>query len=114
MKTFRTAALIAGLSLLMAAGSIATPRPGDVMTGAKAKTPASQPATASQPAAPKVDINSAPKPELVKLPGIGDAIADKIIGGRPWTRVDQLVTKKVLTRAVYTKIKNLITAVQPK
>ena len=96
MKTFRTAALIAGLSLLMAAGSFAAPRPGQIMTGAKAKSPASQPATATTPAAPKVDINSAAKPDLIKLPDIGDAIADKIIGGRPWTLVDQLVTKKVL------------------
>lgn len=115
MKTIRVMALSAAFALLLSAAvSTASPRPG-VMTGGKAgKSPASQPATATQPAAPKVDINSAAKPDLVKLPGIGDAIADKIIAGRPWKKIDQLVSKKVLTASVYAKIKGLITAVQPK
>lgn len=114
MKTIRVMALSAAFALLLSAAvSTAAPRP-EVMTGGKAgKSPASQPATAT-PAAPKVDINSAAKPDLVKLPGIGEAIADKIIAGRPWKKIDQLVSKKVLTASVYAKIKGLITAVQPK
>ena len=62
---------------------------------------------------PLVDLNSAPKPELVKLPGVGDAIADKIIAGRPWKSKYDLVVKKVVARSTYDKFAKLIIARQP-
>ncbi len=71
---------------------------------------------ASQKPAPKVtapallDINSATKQELLKLPGIGDAYSDKIIKGRPYARKDELVSKSIIPQATYDKIKDLIIA----
>ncbi len=59
-----------------------------------------------------LDLNSASKTELVKLPGVGEAIADKIIAGRPWKSKYDLVVKKVVTRSTYDKFAKLVIARQ--
>jgi DNA uptake protein ComE-like DNA-binding protein len=57
-----------------------------------------------------VDINTASKEELKKLPGIGDAYADKIIKGRPFANKGQL--SKILPAGAYDKIADKIIAKQ--
>ncbi len=59
-----------------------------------------------------VDINSASKDELDKLPGIGDAYAKKIIDNRPYKRKDELVQKNVIPKATYDKIADKVIAKQ--
>ncbi len=59
-----------------------------------------------------LDINSASKQELMKLPGIGDAYSQKIIDGRPYRAKNQLVQKNIIPQATYDKISGQIIAKQ--
>ena len=61
-----------------------------------------------------IDINSATKAELKAIPGIGDVYADKIMAGRPFTNKSQLLSKKIIPKPVYDKVKDLIIAKQAK
>ncbi len=84
---------------------------GALVAKEKAKA-AAKPAAKTETAL--LDLNTASKAELIKLPEIGDAIADKIIAGRPYAKKDDLVKRKILTQKSYDKIKNQIIAKQAK
>ncbi len=80
-------------------------------TSKKEKTTTStvtSPASSSKGA--KIDINSAGKDELMKLPGVGDVTAQKIIDNRPYNAKNDLVRKKIVGQAEYDKIKDQIIA----
>lgn len=55
-----------------------------------------------------LDLNTASAADLNKLRG-GGAIGRAIIAKRPYASVDQLLSKRVLSRAVYDKIKDQVT-----
>ncbi len=56
----------------------------------------------------KVGINSADQVSLEALPGIGPVTAKKIIENRPYAKVEELLSKKSVSKAVFTKIKELV------
>jgi DNA uptake protein ComE-like DNA-binding protein len=72
--------------------------------------PKAAPATKAE----QVDINSATEADLKTVAGIGDTYAKKIIEGRPYAKKDQLVTRKIVPKAVYDKVKDKIIAKQTK
>ena len=74
------------------------------------KTPPA--AGAKVAAADLMDINSATKQQLMTLPGIGDALAQKIIDGRPYKAKTDLTKNKIIPGATYSKIQAMIIAKQ--
>ncbi len=56
-----------------------------------------------------ININLASADELDSLPGIGPATAAKIISGRPYETIDDLLTKKAVGKSVLEKIKDRVT-----
>jgi competence protein ComEA len=59
-----------------------------------------------------IDINSATKQQLMTLPGIVDAYAQKIIDNRPYHGKNDLVQKNIIPKATYDKISGEIIAKQ--
>lgn len=57
-----------------------------------------------------INVNLASRDDLIGLPGIGEVTADKIIAGRPYASVDELLTAKVINKGVFAKIKDLVSA----
>lgn len=53
-----------------------------------------------------VNINAASQAELEALPGIGPVTAGRIIEGRPYSGVEELLTRKILKRNVYEENKD--------
>ena len=124
LRTLRlAAALLASLALPALAQTPAPARPATPAMPARPVTPAASPvappvtppaatptatpaprpaATAAATAAgSRVDINAATAQQLEALPGIGPVRAQAIVAGRPYTDLQDLVTKKVLTQGVF-------------
>ena len=80
-------------------------------TASQGKAPAKKSEPAPSRAEP-VDINSASKEELKKLPGIGDATADKIIAGRPYLSKAHLQTRNIISSGTYQSLQHLVVARQ--
>lgn len=63
--------------------------------------------------APRLDLNTATRGELERLPGIGETYARRIIEARevaPFTSADELVSRGVLPSRVYAGLYALVTA----
>jgi len=58
----------------------------------------------SAPKMPKMDLNTASKDDLMKVPGMTSDTADKIIAARPFKSKGELESKKIVTKAEYNKM----------
>jgi competence protein ComEA len=100
------------LSVWVNASVTAAPQSKPATTAPAGTSTQAKPAATTTKPAP-IDLNSATKAELMTLTGIGDALSQKIIDGRPYAKKDELVSKKIIPQATYDKIKGLIVAKQP-
>jgi competence protein ComEA len=58
----------------------------------------------------RLNLNSASKDQLLELPGISDSEADRVIAGRPYGSSDELVGRRIISKAEYDKISDRVEA----
>jgi len=56
----------------------------------------------------KINVNQSSIEELDSLPGVGKVTAQKIINNRPYQKIEELLTKKIVKKSTFEKIKDLI------
>lgn len=111
---FSVVAVVTAMLCLLAGASVAAAGPRAASTASAPRAAGSAPAAGAKgPAQPRpVDINSASRSELMKLPGVSAADADRIIAGRPYLSKAHLVTRGVIAAGTYQQIRTVIMARQ--
>ena len=64
--------------------------------------------SAEAPRQEKVDLNQATIDELIRLPGITQALAARVIDHRPYHKLDDLVTRRVLGKKQFARIREYV------
>lgn len=64
--------------------------------------------TSTSGTAGKININTVGQAQLESLPAVGPVTAGKIISGRPYSSVEELLTRKILGKSTFEKIKDLV------
>ena len=100
----RIALLIAGWLFVSTGLVIGLARRGGVFSG----TAAGEAELPLKPIEQRIDINTASVYDLDKLPGMGPELVERIMRHRPYKKLDELITKKVLGRKQFARIKDRI------
>ena len=79
-----------------------------VSDGDKLYIPTIGQAEVKSAASDKININTASLSQLDILYGVGPATAQKIIDGRPYSKIEDLVAKKAVSQTVFDRIKDEI------
>ena len=115
MKRIPYVALLTALSMFVGAAAFAqsdstkaAEEKKETPAQEKAEVKAEKATKAAHQKAPKLvlDVNTASKEDLMKVPGITEDLAEKIIGGRPYKSRGELTTKSILTKAEYSKVRS--------
>jgi competence protein ComEA len=56
-----------------------------------------------------LDLNAATKEQLLSLPGVTSAQADRVIASRPYDKPSELLTRRIIPKSEYDKIADLVT-----
>jgi DNA uptake protein ComE-like DNA-binding protein len=103
----RIALLIVGWFILSTGLVVGLARLGGVFSGMAAGE-ADLPSKPIEHREHRIDINTASVRALDKLPGIGPELVERIMRHRPYKKLDELITKKVLGRKQFARIKDRI------
>ena len=57
-----------------------------------------------------LDLNTATKAQLLSLPGVTAAEADRVIAGRPYNDPSEVVKRRIMPKTEYDKIADRVTA----
>lgn len=87
------------------------PKSGEQLSQASAKNNGlvqSASSTFLSDSSDQININSASLSQLDSLPGIGQVYGQSIIDHRPYSNIEELLSRGVLKKSVYEKIKDLV------
>jgi competence protein ComEA len=90
----------------------------EALDRAERREPAPPPPRAPSPRARPVpdeplDVNRATEPELARLPGVGPALASRIVAARPFADVDELRRVKGVRRSTLERLRPHVVAGHP-
>lgn len=100
------------LGLMLASGLLLAAQGKVTSAKATPKGAAERPKQSVAPKTKPLELNLASKAELMKLPGINESLAAKIIAGRPYLTKTNLVTRNILPVSLYKPIRHLVSARQ--
>jgi radical SAM superfamily enzyme with C-terminal helix-hairpin-helix motif len=56
-----------------------------------------------------LDLNAATKEQLLSLPGLTSAQANRMVASRPYQKTSELLTRRIIPKSEYDKIADLVT-----